>query len=414
MKILWITNIIFPEACSLIGIKPPVMGGWMLACAQSITKSGDIELGVATVYNGKKLKVIHSKNITYFLLPKSKSNIYYDKSLEKYWISIKETFCPEVVHIHGTEYAHGLAYIKSCGAKNVVISIQGLVSVCARYYYAGISFWNLFKTYTIRDLLKGGIIKGKYEFIRRGMIEQEYIKSVNHIIGRTEWDKTHIHAINPNVQYHFCNESLRSEFYKHHWKYESCEKYSIFLSQAGYPIKGLHKVLEAIELVKLSFPNVKVFIAGPDITKCNSIKEKIKISGYGKYIKYLIKKFDIKENVYFLGELNETQMLEQYLKANVFICPSSIENSPNSLGEAQILGVPCIASYVGGIPDMVPKESCGYLYRFEEIEMLAFYICEIFKKTIFNNSEMSNIAKKRHSIDINTNQLISIYTKIIK
>lgn len=71
MKVLWITNIIFSEACTLIGIKPPVMSGWMLACAQSITKSGDIELGVATVYNWKKLKVIHSKNITYFLLPKS-------------------------------------------------------------------------------------------------------------------------------------------------------------------------------------------------------------------------------------------------------------------------------------------------------------------------------------------------------
>lgn len=412
MKILWITNIIFPEACSLIGIKPPVMGGWMLACAQSITKSGDIELGVATVYNGKKLKVIHSKNITYFLLPKSKSNIYYDKSLEKYWISIKETFCPEVVHIHGTEYAHGLAYIKSCGAKNVVISIQGLVSVYARYFYAGISFWNIIKTYTLRDILKGGIIKGKQEFIRRGNIEKEYIKCVNHTIGRTEWDKSHILAINPNSQYHFCNETLRSEFYKHHWEYNKCEKYSIFLSQAGYPIKGLHKVLEAIELVKLSFPNVKVYIAGPDITKYNTIKEKMKMIGYAKYIKYLIKRYNIEDQIIFLGELNEVKMVEQYLKANLFICPSAIENSPNSLGEAQILGVPCIASYVGGIPDMIPNESCGYLYRFEENEMLADKICKIFKTISFDNLEMIDIAKKRHSIDLNAIQLKTIYSKV--
>lgn len=63
-------------------------------------------------------------------------------------------------------------------------------------------------------------------------------------------------------------------------------------------------------------------------------------------------------------------MKQEYLNANVFICPSSLENSPNSLGEAQILGTPCLASYVGGIPDMMFGNE-GYLYRFEEIEMLA-------------------------------------------
>lgn len=41
-----------------------------------------------------------------------------------------------------------------------------------------------------------------------------------------------------------------------------------------------------------------------------------------------------------LGPLNEEKMHEQYLKANVFVIPSVIENSPYSLSEAMMLGVP--------------------------------------------------------------------------
>lgn len=41
------------------------------------------------------------------------------------------------------------------------------------------------------------------------------------------------------------------------------------------------------------------------------------------------------------------------LNANMFLLPSAIENSPNALGEAQMLGVPCVSSRVGGVEDMI-------------------------------------------------------------
>ena len=42
--------------------------------------------------------------------------------------------------------------------------------------------------------------------------------------------------------------------------------------------------------------------------------------------------------------------------------PSSCENSPNSLGEAMLLGMPCVASNAGGIPDMLAAGREGLLY----------------------------------------------------
>ena len=114
--------------------------------------------------------------------------------------------------------------------------------------------------------------------------------------------------------------------------------------------------------------------------------------------------------------LNEKEMVDMYLRSNVFLCPSSIENSSNSLGEAMLLGVPCIASYVGGIPDLLKNKEEGFLYQHNDSMMLAYYIMQIFKdsqlaKTLSEKARLK--ASTTHSKEINTNTLISIYNKII-
>jgi len=110
--------------------------------------------------------------------------------------------------------------------------------------------------------------------------------------------------------------------------------------------------------------------------------------------------------------LDECAICDQYLQSNLFICPSSIENSPNSLGEAQLLGVPCLASYVGGVPDMM-KGAEENMYRFQETEMLADKICNIFDREVWNNSSIIKEASERHNPERNALQIIEIYNKII-
>lgn len=412
MNILWITNILFPDAANHLGMKQSVFGGWMLASANAILKSGGVNLAVASTYNGNNLIKITKTSITYYLIPSSKKNSFYNKTLEKYWEKINYDFNPDIVHIHGTEYAHGLSFMKSCGNDNVVISIQGLVSVCARYYYAGIPMKDIIRYYTLKDILKGGIIFGKNDFERRGKLEHEYLKLGKHVIGRTSWDKSHVLSVNPNLNYYVCNETLRDIFYNNQWNYDKCEKYSIFISQASYPIKGLHMVLKAMPLILKKYPNTKLYIAGEDISSSKSFSQKLKVTGYSKYIKSIIKKNKLESKVIFTGILNEDQMCKYYLKANVFVCPSSIENSPNSLGEAQILGVPYLASFVGGVPDLIPIDCYHRLYRFEEVEMLAHKVCNIFSQSFFDNSLIIKEAKKRHSKENNCAELLSIYRNI--
>lgn len=414
MNVLWITNILFPEADQLLTGSGELRatGGWMLGAANALLTNDDIHLSVASV-SAKvlDLTILKGEKIDYYVLPLGKGNEKYNSDYEQYWKEVNARVQPDIVHIHGTEYAHGYAYMKACGINNVVISIQGLTSVYCDYYYAGMRKRDILRNITLKDMLRGSIIQEKRRFKERGHYERDMIKMAKHIIGRTSWDMIHVWSINPDTSYHFCNETLRDVFYGGSiWKYEHCIKHSIFISQAGYPIKGLHQVLKAMPLILTHYPDTTIRIAGGDITKSESLYDKMRISGYGKYIRALIKRYGLQDKVIFTGNLNGEHMKREYLSANVFICPSSIENSPNSLGEAQILGTPVIASYVGGIPDMMIGNECN-LYRFEEVEMLAKKVCDVFQ-TADLQKDMSQISAERHDVQKNCTTLLNIYKKI--
>ena len=419
MKVFWITNILFPEARSILTGKTDLKssGGWMLGLANSMLQHTDIDLYVASVSPlVKKLESVKGKDIIYYIIPIGKGNIKYNEDYEQYWKEIYNSVKPDIVHIHGTEFSHGLAFINACPKARIVISIQGLTSVCSRYYSSGIKMTEIIKHTSLYELIKSRtLFHQKKVFMKRGNdIELPFIKNVKHIIGRTEWDKAHTWAINPKAEYYFCNEILRDEFYTGKWEYQDCNKHTIFLSQAGYPIKGLHMLLKAMPLILREFPNTIIKIGGNNITTANGLKGRIVMSSYGRIIKSLVKKYNLEKHVKFLNPLNAVEMKEEYLRCNLFLCPSTIENSPNSLGEAQLLGVPCVASYVGGVADMIPNAECGKMYRFEEIEMLAKCIIDTFKESqFFNNTTMRETAGKRHNKKKNALTQYNIYKNII-
>lgn len=417
MKILWVVYPLFPDLAVALGQNKPVGGGWMYGLAKDLEKK-EISLSVATVRPDYEDCHEVVNNIDYYLLKAKKNREVYDSSLEPKWKKLIATIKPDVVHIHGTEYAHGLALMKACPKVKYVISIQGMPSVYERYFLGGISRKEIWNKYTFRDFLKqDSLWQAQAKFKKRGQkVEVPFIEIATDIIGRTQWDNDHVKSINPNVNYHFCNESLRDEFYDSpKWNHETKKTHSIFLSQAGYPLKGLHKVLEAVNIIKTSFPDIHIRIARNPITKSNTLIDKIKMGGYGKYISSIIKKYDLQNNITFTGALNAAQMVQEYHNAHVFICPSSIENSPNSLGEAQLLGTPCISSFVGGVADMVEHNKTGLLYRFEEVEMLAQAIKRVFTdselaKQLSKNSILE--ASKRHHREVNVNRLIEIYKNL--
>ena len=81
MNVLWITNILFPEAIAkLTGANElKATGGWLLGSAKMLAQENDIKLSVAAVSPlVKKLVVVQGDMITYYILPYGKGNQKYN------------------------------------------------------------------------------------------------------------------------------------------------------------------------------------------------------------------------------------------------------------------------------------------------------------------------------------------------
>ncbi|MBU5216406.1 glycosyltransferase family 4 protein [Bacillus albus] len=419
MKILWLTNIPLPEVSLLLNEEVLPFGGWLINASTTLSSTDGVSLSVASPNNRiNDVKLLCGNKIEYYIFPSVNSSDVNEIRNNRYLEKVIEECKPDIVHIFGTEFTHTLSMINVCQKKDIktVISIQGLVSIYAKHYTLSLP-GKVQNRYTFRDLLKRDNIKKQQQgFIKRGKFEIEALRKVRHVMGRTTWDKACSTQINPDVIYHHCDETLREEFYKHRWNIEKIERNSIFLSQGSYPIKGLHFMIEAMHLILKRFPNTRLYIGGMDITKSETLKEKMKISSYGKYIKELIRKYNLQDKIIFTGLLNEKQMCARYLRSNVFVCPSSIENSPNSLGEAMILGVPCVASDVGGVSDMLKHKEEGFVYQTDAPYMLAHYVCEIFEneKLALDFSYNARAhALKTHDPVKNVKRLIDIYKDIL-
>jgi glycosyltransferase involved in cell wall biosynthesis len=407
MRILWLSNIKIPIVCEVLGDINVPRGGWMTYFSERLIEDKNFQM--TFVFPDSQECMIVKDNMSFYGF---RSNAMVAKFEE-----IVSNDKPDIIHIWGTEYPQTWAMMQAAMKQNrseyVVISIQGLVSVIAIHYTTSFS-WHIRHMYTPRDLIKGNIARCEKEYRKRGRDEINAIKSTRHIIGRTDLDRACTIKINPNASYHFCNEVLRSSFYENGWSLQRVERYSIFITQCHSPIKGFHIALDAMVDIVKRYPKAKLYTTGVDILHLsfNGLKH---LTSYQLYIRHLIKKYGLENNVIFLGTLSEEKMCAQFLMSHVFVLASTIENSPNSLGEAMLLGVPTVASDVGGVKNMLTHDKDGFVYQHDAPYMLAYYVMRIFEDDALamSISESAQLhAKCTHDRDENYGTLLKIYGDI--
>lgn len=386
MRILWLCNIMLPMIAKNLHMEVNNKEGWLSGLATTVlkrSKETEIELAVAfplaaeiedcagiekKIYDGsviyKGLAETEYGKLHWYGFREDVVNPHlYDESLELQMHYITADYQPDVVHCFGTEYPHTLAMCRAFPYKNrILIGIQGLCKVYADTYFADLPK-SVMNRMTLRDFLKKDSLKKQQKkFVLRGEMEYEAIRLAGNVTGRTAWDKHYTALWNPSAQYYEMNETLRPDFYSEKWEEVNCEPHSIFLSQGDYPIKGLHYMLLALPKIQKAFPDVQVYVAGNSIVGDGSLYKRLKISAYGGFLRKLLQEKHLGNRVHFLGRLNAEEMKQRYLKSHLFVCCSTIENSPNSLGEAMLLGVPCVSADVGGISSIFTGGEDGILY----------------------------------------------------
>lgn len=425
MRVLWVCNIMPPVIGQYLGKECSVKEGWISGIlARLAEEKEEIELGICypvterSEETKKVIQIYNNKNITCYGFGEDtiRPENYGGEVLEHRLREIMDDFKPEVLHIFGTEFGHSLAAAKAMDkSEKTLIGLQGIISECAKEYMADLPM-KVQTQVSFRDWLKKDSMKQQQEkFYIRGEREKETLKLCGHVTGRTKFDRNAVLQMNSNASYHYMNETMRGEFYQGQWKRETCKEHSIFFSQADYPLKGFHYLLQALKEIRKKYPDVTVKVAGNSLVNYRTIKDKIKISAYGQYLRKLIKELQMEDRITFLGKLSAEEMKQQYLHCHTFVCASSLENSPNSVGEAMLLGCPVVASDTGGIPSMVAHGIEGILFEKGNIKALADAVMNIWEEEE-QVKQMCENARKRarrtHNADDNYKRLIEIYQSL--
>ena len=421
MKVLWLVNSIMPELSVHLGGKPSVFGGWLTGAMKAV-RNAQIDMVICTVENDSKNVGRYQVNgVVYYIIQNAS-----DKELCNQFQSILSQEQPDLVHIYGTEYPFILPLVKVSDPSRTVLTLQGTLQYTRDECCAGIpeEFWKDTYLHKLRRKLgKGGDSVGQKQadFAARAEVEMEILRRLRNADGCSEWGISYIHGINPNCRMFNCGCLLRDVFYDPPvWDQEACEKHSIFALMTR-PIKGAHKLIEAMPYVLQQVPDAKLYLGGNFFSYRNytGIKKWLqdKTPDYFWYIQTLIDKYHLRDHVAFLGYLDADAMKSQLLKANVFVSPSAQEHLATALGEAMLTGTPSISTSLGALCEMIDHGEDGYLYDFAETHVLAQYISNLFiNKDLANKFSIKGRehALRTYSPERCSESLIAMYHTILE
>ena len=169
------------------------------------------------------------------------------------------------------------------------------------------------------------------------------------------------------------------------------------------------------ELIR-DYPDVMLYVTGDNPYDPNDRRPFYRKSN-ALLIKRIIKQLKLEDHVVFTGPLPGTEIAEMMSKIHVYAMSSVIENSPNSFAEAMMIGMPCVISYQGGVPDMAIDDKEALFFRNDDPALIAWKIKQIFDNDdlALSLSKAAQIrARKNHNPENNTKKMINIYQQMLE
>ncbi len=416
MNILWTVNLIPRPAAEALGISSDVLGGWVEAMAAQLVRFPELKLTVACKSDSGLDFDAEAQGVRYLSIPYGKGTDL--ASLTERCRDLIAKTRPDAIHIEGTEFLHAKAMLDAANGAGIpcVVSLQGILNGQYAYQCGLLELDDLLFSGSPANVFAALTLHlRKTRWYRPRMLpERELIAGASHILGRTTWDRAHAYAINPNASYYSCPRVLRRPFYETRWSLSGMRRHTLYVGNSYYALKGFHFLVEAMPQLLREYPDLTVYVAGhpPYGDKRSPVKK-----GYSAYLKKRIRDLGVGQRIVFTGTLSAEQVAERLSQVNAYVLTSVAENSPNTLGEAMLVGTPCISSYVGGAPDMARDGEEALFYRSNDPALLAWCVKRIFDDDALAERLSKNASARAaltHSADGNAERLMSVYREIVK
>jgi glycosyltransferase involved in cell wall biosynthesis len=242
-------------------------------------------------------------------------------------------------------------------------------------------------------------------FKKQGLRERRIFQLSKNFIGRTDWDRRISKILSPHSNYFHNDEILRDSFYETEWNNKLSSTLNLFTTNGPTIYKGIETIIYCASLLESYGIKFNWQIAG-----INKNDEIVHIASKSLGI-------TVSENIVFLGKISEEILVKHLLNTNIYIASSHIENSPNSLCEALLLGIPSIATHAGGTSSLIENNTDGILIQDGDPYVMAGAIIELFEnydKAINLGIHARKKALNRHNKEVISSGLINIYRTIIE
>lgn len=258
-----------------------------------------------------------------------------------------EALKPDYVHIHGTGEisAKPYLYLKKLGYK-VLLTVHGILYVEKK---------NL--------LRKKFSLKALYQFVTQTRTECNVLSKADKIIVDTEYVAVQLREMHKKgmikelPEMYVIPQGINEIYLTLNSKPE--DKTLLVIGSISER-KGHLFTIKAFEKVCAAIPDARLIIAGV-------LSEK---HYYDAIVNYIASS-PYKDNIQLLVNLPQEELYSLYEKGQIFVLHSQEESQGIVFAEAMALGLPVVATNVGGVPYVVKNNECGLLSDYSNIEDFA-------------------------------------------
>ncbi|MCA9407465.1 MAG: glycosyltransferase [Candidatus Omnitrophica bacterium] len=183
------------------------------------------------------------------------------------------------------------------------------------------------------------------------------------------------------------------------------DKYTVVIVGRITPLKGHNYFIKAMAKVIRNMPNVQVKIIG------DAPKRK---EEYRKELELLAKRLGLKEHIEFMGNRSDVAQLLENVDCLVLATVTQ-EAFGRVILEAQAIGVPVVATQVGGVVDIIDDEQTGLLVLPKDIDAMADQVMRILRNREFATTLVQNARHKveqKFTVEQMAEQTLAVYQEM--
>lgn len=234
----------------------------------------------------------------------------------------------DLLHLHGSELQ--LPAMTAGLPLPQLLAVQGLVSQYPPFVPNPVSWLKVLWTLA-------------------GYYERRYLPFIQHFSCRTHWDTALVRQLSPGCTVHHNWEVIRPEFFQRPAARAPAARPQVVFMGGTQVMKGFREVLAALDIMRQQV-DVRLIITGQASTA--AVQLAVRQAGL-RHIG--------PADVECRGLLPASALAALFDESLCLLHPSYVDNSPNSVCEAQVAGLPVVAADVGGVRSLIEDEATGLL-----------------------------------------------------